>query len=275
MNYQPVSSYIYKTIWSFFVNKLNLDIYKRIKNISFDYINNCFNKYDDNIFFMSSLLQLMSARWRSGKICYYFEALKNFKRIGHLSDSCIKRIRENINNYANCQILTINDAYDFVDKSIKSRNINVSFFYFALSQTILCKIYGGLVIFNCNLFNILFGFKNKKMKRMSFETIADSQFLTKHPHLKKQIITYCLSNKSMLEDIGIKHLWLFGSINDKQYHDNSDIDMIVECNSNCDFEDAFLFLSMMLFKQFKRKSDLHLINDNGENIIRTNAHMIF
>lgn len=274
MNYQPLSPFIYKTIWSFFFNKVNKDVYKEIKNISLDYVDAGSTTFGTNVVFMSLLLQNIIAKWRSGTIDYYFSVFVLFKKLGRISSAQVKKIKERLREY-DYGNFSIDSAYNLINLSIKSKNINISFFYFVLCQTMLCKIYNRLAIFNHDLFDILISIKNKNVKIMVFKTIIKKQFFSVQQDLKKSITTYCLLNKNEFENRGISHLWLFGSINDNQYHDNSDIDMIVDFNEEYVFKDAYMFLSIMLFKQFGRKSDLHLFSSKKDIVKKTNAFLIF
>ena len=274
MNYQPLSPFIYKTIWSFFFNKVGKDIYKEIKNISLDYVDTSNYKFGINIVFMSVLLQNIIAKWRSGTIDYYLSTLTLFKRLGHISDAQIRDIKENIRQY-DCGTFSIDSAFDLIDLSIKNKSINVSFYYFALSQTILCKIFNRLAIFNHDLFKILSSIKNTDIRRIVVRTIINNQLFGVQQDLKEDIILFCLSSKSELENNGVKHLLIFGSINDNQYHDNSDIDMSVDCDEKYDFKNIKSLLSFNLFKAFKRNSDLHLFSEKKDIIEKVDAYLIF
>ncbi|MGP1414138.1 MAG: nucleotidyltransferase family protein [Bacillales bacterium] len=77
--------------------------------------------------------------------------------------------------------------------------------------------------------------------------------------LKKELIEYLESIKDDLKGKGVEELYLFGSINDNEYHDASDIDLIIQYKENINFDEIIGIekeLRNMLLNKFYRKSDI-------------------
>lgn len=83
-------------------------------------------------------------------------------------------------------------------------------------------------------------------------------------NLKKELIEYLTTLVSDLKDKGVKELYLFGSVNDNEYHETSDFDLIVKYKDNIDIDKIIEIekeIRHLLLDKFYRKSDIQKFDD--------------
>ena len=74
--------------------------------------------------------------------------------------------------------------------------------------------------------------------------------------LKERIINEYINKKDEFISYGIDKLWLFGSIIDGTYYDNSDIDVVITMKANTNFLEAFSFIKKFNKMRFDKNSDV-------------------
>ncbi len=78
--------------------------------------------------------------------------------------------------------------------------------------------------------------------------------------LKEKIEKIYLESKTIFATTNIQEIYLFGSVVDDTYCDNSDIDLVIKVKNEEDFEESRLFLKEFNKRYFDRKSNIQEYN---------------
>lgn len=245
-------SYPYKVINSYFTNFFNLNEYNDIKNAVLG-INDFLNKYHKYYLFYQILFSFKDYH-------NYYEALPYFKltfNIDIFKSEAIKVIDAGIA----CE----NTLFGFISifNKINYFSKEEGFLLFIVMQMMINQHYNSLIILPHDLFK-----ETRNIKYISTLAYYANGILIKRVkrnerNLLNKIKDIYSQNLAYFYNMKIKSIYLFGSVKENEYHNESDIDMVVEFN-NCTYKEKVeVFDKIIIFNRnnFGRDTDLQEYND--------------
>lgn len=107
--------------------------------------------------------------------------------------------------------------------------------------------------------------KDYEIRDIFYQSLIEQTLKYHDTGLKDKVINKYMESKDEFISLGIEELWLFGSIIDDTYHDDSDIDIVLKMKDGHDFLTASSNLKDFNKKNFDKKSDI-IENDDFENL---------
>ena len=252
LNTIPNIAYPYKVIYSYFANYRNLLDYNRIKNAVLG-INDYNNKYHEYYMFYS----IVFSNHNYENIEYFlpfFEICFNKK----LSERAFNILKNAFNQSKELFKIT------FLFNNIESLDEEEGFFLYMIMQRIINKHYKSLIVIPSNLL------QNSKVTA-DFYTLSyyvNGVLMNRIEHLKRGLLkdiqkSYLRDKSQIIDKNMIKHLYVFGSVKENEYHRESDIDMVIEFNE-CTYEEKKKAMQNIVsynYETFRRKSDVQEYGD--------------
>lgn len=133
-----------------------------------------------------------------------------------------------------------------------------AYFMFLLLTILVNKQYGYSCIPPVDLFTVSNRMQKKEIREYFLFSYFNSLFYVERQELKSEFINFVLENKTDFNNLGIKELYLFGSVMKNEYHEFSDFDILVKYD-DIPFENmknTEKKLSNILFDKFKRQVDI-------------------
>ena len=257
----PYIAYPYKIIYSFFTNYYNKYEYNKIKNGVLK-INDWNNEYF-NYYLLYSIVFSFDYEQSIESYIPFYELIFHKK----------------INNETKCKLESIvkySDKKYVISKMfflIKDVSVEEGFLLYLFMQKEINLLYKSLIVIPCDLFQNVKDIKNEYILTYYLHAVFLSKTTENKEQILHEIIKYYFKNKDKLKKkFNIKNIYIFGSIMCREYHRESDIDMVVEFTRRETYQrmdEVFLQLNKLNNKVFNRKSDIHEYND----FINYNSHI--
>ncbi|MCF0118109.1 MAG: nucleotidyltransferase domain-containing protein [Bacilli bacterium] len=248
--------YEYKTISSFFDNKIKFHFYDEIKSIIIGKEISKEFKYTNSIRKMHRFLILSFSNYNNTD----FELLyKDFNYVCEtaIENKKITKLREIFE--AGCY--KKNKAVILLLECINEENMYIAFFEFVLFQIFLYKYYKDYVVIPMFLFDYFFKIKDIEVKSTFLYGIIERGLKKHQTNLKSEIIKIYMEQSEELKKIGIQNIWLFGSVQKEEYNDLSDIDLVIKVDNEESEGHCIEKIRNFNKKWFDRKSDIHIYDD--------------
>lgn len=148
---------------------------------------------------------------------------------------------------------------DLVDLCLKQTNNKKAFLIFCIISLKINEKLDDYINIPFDFFDSIQSITNNELIDTYVEYYIDS--LRQHHQilLKEFIMEKYKSDVTFFKSIGIKKVFLFGSIANGDYNDYSDIDLVVDI-SNDKYTDAKHKIVEYNYNNFGRKSDIHIYN---------------
>ena len=243
--------YEYKMISSFYDNYIRKHNYLLIKSV----VLGITNEENEEIELIHKLHRFL--------VCIMIESKQHLMNcINNVFGFAFKR---NIDSMFLTKIRKINDAYlndvqkslRFIEMSMNEEDLMNSFCAFVLGGIYLNHYFNDYVVVPVYLFDKLGAVVNDYEIREVFYQSLIEQCLAKHDTtIKERVIKKYIECKDEFILLGVDELWLFGSIIDETYYDDSDIDIVLKMKNGYDFLIASNYIREFNKKNFDRKSDI-------------------
>lgn len=143
-----------------------------------------------------------------------------------------------------------------------------AFVYYLFAQKQLSRFYKREITLPNNFKELWLRYKEDIDRAYFFKPFFDSIFKCQNYDLRNEFIQYIHSKKETYLVNGIESIFLFGSVNDDTYCEDSDFDLAITFNKVLTYEDEKRikgFLAVDIFKKFNRLSDIHRYVDLQES----------
>ena len=253
--------YEYKMISSFYDNYLKKHNYLSIKSVVVGYAQGNEVEFATIHNFHEFLLNLLITKkdnlMKNLNRCFMFSFGNN------IEDKTFTKIKELIETD---KLDDVKKSLRFIELCMCETDLNTAFALFAISGICLNSFYKDYVVIPVYIFEKISGITANYIIRDVFYKSVLELSLKKHDEdLKSKIIKSYEQTKEVFTRYGIEELWLFGSIIDGTYYDNSDLDVVVKMKNNSSFLDAAKFIRKFNKSNFDRKSDV-LESEDFENL---------
>lgn len=255
------TTYEYKMISSFYDNYVKHHNYLKIKSIV---LVNYF-KTDEETNLIHKFHQFLVLMLIEPRISLIDTLNSNFQFVFkvNLSFDIYNQIKE-INNSE-----TLNDiekSLRFLELSMVTQDQFSSFCLFVLGGIFLNYYYKDYIVIPVYLFDKLGTITHDyEIRDVYYKSVIEQTLKFHDDKLKDKIVGKYLDSRNELVKLGIDELWLFGSIVDGTYHDQSDIDVVIKMKDGYDFYEASNYIRIFNNKHFDKKSDI-LENDDFDNL---------
>ena len=166
-----------------------------------------------------------------------------------------------------------------IANSFNSYQEEPAFLLFLALENILNIIYKSACVPPRNLIPIINEVKSDNLKVSFIKGYLNSRFLKSAClNLKDAIINAFNQNKESFANLGIQSLCMFGSIAKNEYHDYSDLDLVIDFSPNISSEKIQIIksqISEFVFNKFHRKSDIFDFNNFKLDKSDTSLEKIF
>jgi predicted nucleotidyltransferase len=248
----PKISYPYKIINSFFANFYQIYDYNKIKNAVLG-INDYDNEYRP--YYLFYLIAINLSEYKNYKeLVPYFNLIFRLR----LEDSVINLIDDSINN--DNVLFRISSLF----VNIRKYNIQQGYFIYLIMQLIINEHYKKNIILPCDINKCIDSTSNFSTFTYYLNSVILREVVNQNiGNLLNEIIESYTLNKNNFEQYKIKHIYIFGSIKEQEYHRESDIDIVVEFfeSSYVEKNDAYSYICKYNKDKFNRNTDYHEYND--------------
>ena len=150
------------------------------------------------------------------------------------------------------------------EKIMDTNIYDEAYLLFIISTLKINEEFNHSCVIPITLFENLFKINGKKVREYFIKGFFENLFKTNDCNLKDTFLQYILKNKNRYIKNGISHIYIFGSILTGDYHDSSDFDLVIEYENEVNIEKIKKTTNKLksdVFKRFKRKSDIHTLNN--------------
>lgn len=242
------ASFAAKVISSFYDNKFKKHFYTEIKEITYRLGNISVSACKQEIYNIFKIFQIIFSVKLDAEYSVYKKEVEIFD---YINQKCLLNKVTKESSYE--RIL------EYIENSINEENIFNSFFYFCLIAIELNKLFEYPCVPPVDLFHQISVLKNKSFKCNFLKIWLDCLYKQRDKDLKNVLLKEFRKNKETFNDLGFKHIYLFGSLIQGNYHQDSDIDLIVEFNDNLNIKEIKIAekrIKMFNFDLFERKTDI-------------------
>lgn len=182
----------------------------------------------------------------------------------------------------------LNDVFGFpslfgqliklVKNIVEEKEVYSSFFLFCLIGINLNKIYLKPCIPPVDLFERIRSILDDELKEIILRDIFDALFLDKKDKLNQEVFDIFLKHRKKITLLGIKNIYLYGSILKDNYHKYSDVDLIIRFRSKTNLKKrsrAIGFIETLIFQNLKRDIDIVEFDVSKKLKIIDDAKQIF
>jgi len=250
-------SYEYKTISSYFDNKLKENYYDNIKNIVIGKELDQKFKYSDAVIKFHRFLLLSFSDYCNGTFTdLYRDYLKIF-------DLEIEENKRNKLRYIfDANGLSVEEKIvSMVECCLAENNLGIAFFVFILIAILIFRHYKDYIIIPPYLFEHFNKITDAEVKGTFLLGLIERGIKHHQNDLKELIKQKYKESCDLIHSFGVENVWLFGSIQKEEYNDYSDIDLVVKLQDDIGERDAIHKLSEFNNQVFYRKSDIHIYED--------------
>jgi len=157
--------------------------------------------------------------------------------------------------------------YEWVEKAIcnlNDFNINEAYTIFLFCTLNLSIKFGYQCVVPVNMKEVTQNIYDKNIRLYFFISYLVENLKRNEINLKKEFINFINENKEYIQNLGIKNLYLYGSINNNEYHSSSDFDLVICYCDNKSFEEIEeikVKLNKLIGGVFYRRIDITLFED--------------
>lgn len=258
-------SYPCKVISNFVYDYYEINNYDKIKNIIFR--KNKITTKKEKIYF--NLFKLFINIFNLPISFDFQKYLKNFKNIFNIklfSKEFLIFTRKLSKNNKN--IFENLSDYIFIMRKL---NYLESFFLYLFLNIRFNGVFKSSISFP--IFSKLIKNKKQILSKHFLLSYFNLNYTKNSIDLKNNFIKFIISKKKILNNLGIKHIYLFGSILQNTYHENSDFDLLIEYVNASTHTNKYL--NYIIKKKFNRNIDIHNINKINNLKLKIRKKKIF
>lgn len=257
--------YEYKTISSYFDNKIKEHHYDEIKSIVIGKEHDSKFNYSNAVFRFHRFLLLSFSDYYNGN---FSDLYRDYFMI---FSSEIEEDRRNELTFVfdGKEMSVERKIVSLVEFCLKENSVEIAFFLFVLIEILLFRHYKDYVILPPYLFDYFNKITNSEVKGAFLLGLIERGVKKHQNDLKDLIKVKYQEFRELICSFGIKNVWLFGSVQKEEYNDYSDIDLVITLQKDAGERDIINKLSEFNQRTFYRKSDIHIY----EEFIEYNPHI--